>query len=225
MTSSPKPLGRTRLSREQRYGDILVAARKVFEEKGYEDTTIAEIAHSIGVVDSTVIHYFGSKRSLMDSVIESFYREITSEMEQGVAAVEGTRNRLFFIIRQHLSLLFRESRLCAVIIDESRDSGKELRQTIREMNRRYTGVVTSVVLDCQAAGEIPESVSPMLVRNVVFGAMEHYLWDILRGAVKDDATAIARQLTDLVLGGICQAPAAGEQEIRQAIMKLNKLIE
>ena len=47
---------------------IIEAARKIFATKGYEDTTIAEIAEAAGIAVGTVYLYFGNKRDIYTSV-------------------------------------------------------------------------------------------------------------------------------------------------------------
>ncbi len=47
---------------------IIEAARKIFAVKGYEDTTIAEIAEDAGIAVGTVYLYFGNKRDIYTSV-------------------------------------------------------------------------------------------------------------------------------------------------------------
>ena len=47
---------------------ILVAARELFASKGYEDTTIAEIAGAAGVAVGTVYLYFGNKHEILVEV-------------------------------------------------------------------------------------------------------------------------------------------------------------
>ncbi len=47
---------------------IIEAARKIFAMKGYEDTTIAEIAEDAGIAVGTVYLYFGNKRDIYTSV-------------------------------------------------------------------------------------------------------------------------------------------------------------
>jgi len=47
---------------------IIEAARKIFAIKGYEDTTIAEIAEAAGIAVGTVYLYFGNKRDIYTSV-------------------------------------------------------------------------------------------------------------------------------------------------------------
>jgi AcrR family transcriptional regulator len=47
---------------------IIEAARKIFAVKGYEDTTIAEIAEDAGIAVGTVYLYFGNKREIYTSI-------------------------------------------------------------------------------------------------------------------------------------------------------------
>jgi AcrR family transcriptional regulator len=57
------------------YGDLrtrLVAtAWKMFETRGYERTTVEGIIRTLGVSKGAFYHHFGSKRDLLDAVVES----------------------------------------------------------------------------------------------------------------------------------------------------------
>ncbi|MFF4342485.1 TetR family transcriptional regulator [Kitasatospora sp. NPDC001540] len=49
---------------------ILAAARALFSELGYEQTTVRAVAHRAGVDPALVMKYFGSKEGLFDSAAE-----------------------------------------------------------------------------------------------------------------------------------------------------------
>lgn len=224
LTKAKKTNGRTRLSRDRREKEIIAAARSVFESRGYEDATIAEIAEAVGVVEGTVLHYFRSKRALMSKVIENFYQEITGAMENGVDAISGAQNKLRYVAHTHMAFLQDNAELCTVILSESRGSQKELLETVHDFNRRYTNVVVNIIREGKANGEIAEHISPILVRNVVFGAIEHYLWDIVAGNKRESNNEIADQLTRLVFNGVIESPDSSKGEINHLILKLNKLM-
>ncbi|HJB17034.1 MAG TPA: TetR/AcrR family transcriptional regulator [Candidatus Blautia excrementipullorum] len=57
---------------EERKQEIFDAALKLFGEKGYEKTTITDIAKSIGVAQGLCYRYFPSKEVLFDSAIEQY---------------------------------------------------------------------------------------------------------------------------------------------------------
>ncbi|MGB1907673.1 MAG: hypothetical protein ACPHN3_10075, partial [Spongiibacter sp.] len=62
------------------------------------------------------------------------------------------------------------------------------------------------------------------VRNVVFGAIEHYLWDLVSGTRREDIDDISDQLTQLAYSGIVSRPDNISSEVNQLILKLNTLI-
>lgn len=57
---------------EVRKQEILDTALKLFGEKGYEKTSIADIARTIGVAQGLCYRYFPSKEALFDSAIEQY---------------------------------------------------------------------------------------------------------------------------------------------------------
>lgn len=57
---------------EERKQEIFDAALKLFGEKGYEKTTIADIAKTIGVAQGLCYRYFPSKEVLFDSAIDQY---------------------------------------------------------------------------------------------------------------------------------------------------------
>lgn len=56
---------------QQRKKQILEAARKIFMQKGFYNASIDDVAAEIGVVRGTVLHYYKSKKELMEAVLES----------------------------------------------------------------------------------------------------------------------------------------------------------
>lgn len=57
---------------EVRKQEILDSALKLFGEKGYEKTSITDIANAIGVAQGLCYRYFPSKEALFDSAIEQY---------------------------------------------------------------------------------------------------------------------------------------------------------
>ena len=223
-----------RQSRETRVRDILNAAREVFEARGYEKATVAEIASRVGIVEGTVFSYFPSKRVLVLKVMEQFYHQITRQIEEGIQGVNGTRERFYFVIWNHLNIMTQNRALCGVILNESRGIDHELSQQVRLLNRRYTEVVTQITQDGIASGELRPDVSVTLVRNTLFGTLEHHLWSMYQDS-KDTETATldihqtSQQITRLIFGGISSnnqnlTDKSVKGEVSELIKKLNRLL-
>ena len=63
---------------EERKQEILNTALRLFQEKGYEKTSISDIAKDIGVAQGLCYRYFPSKESLFDSVVDQYAEMLTS---------------------------------------------------------------------------------------------------------------------------------------------------
>ncbi len=63
---------------EERRQEILDTAMRLFYEKGYEKTSIADIAKNIGVAQGLCYRYFPSKEALFDSAVERYAEELVS---------------------------------------------------------------------------------------------------------------------------------------------------
>ena len=79
---------------EFRCAEILEAARTVFAGKGFDATTIDEIAHAAGVAKGTIYLYYPSKREIYWAALQAGVDELYAETTRRVAAVESTRDKV-----------------------------------------------------------------------------------------------------------------------------------
>jgi AcrR family transcriptional regulator len=184
---------------ERRVREILSAARDVFAEKGFEKATTAEIAQRLGTSEATVFTYFGSKRELCMEVLKVWYDEIISELEREVPLVHGSRARLNFIIRKHLKHMIEEGTgICALVLSEGRIADQEFMSLIADIKRRYIGPLMSILSSARENGEVRRDVSLRLMRDMVYGSMEHVLWTHIVTGRMPDVELTASQLSDLL---------------------------
>lgn len=183
---------------ERRVQEILRTARGVFAEKGFEKATIAEIAQRLGTSEATVFTYFGSKRELCMEVLKVWYDEIISELERELPLIHGAHARLHFIVRKHLRHMIEEGTgICALVLSEGRNADQEFMNLIADIKRRYIGPLVTVLASARQNGEIRSDLPLCLMRDMVYGSMEHVLWThIVTGRMPDvDLTAI--RLSDM----------------------------
>ncbi|MBI2383689.1 MAG: TetR/AcrR family transcriptional regulator [Gammaproteobacteria bacterium] len=198
-----------RLAREQRFGDILRAARKVFCEKGYDQAAVAEIAARLGVVEGTVYKYFDSKRELLHKVLEHWYEEMLGDYARDLAAVVGARARLRLLVWRHLRSVREHPQLCRLMFREVRAEQDYRGSRVHAMNRRYTQFLIEVLRDGVAAGEFRAEIPHALVRDMIYGGIEHHAWNHLCGRGDLDIDRIADRIAAVVCDGLAaRAPAA-----------------
>jgi AcrR family transcriptional regulator len=193
-----------RLSRERRVSDIMAAARDVFRSKGYEDAPLSEIAERANVVEGSIYRYFDNKRDLLVKVIEDWYESMLADYDQQLSGIHGTRNRLRFMIWRHLMTIHEEPALCNLMFQFLRTGGDYSHTAVFELNRQYTRRTLDIVKEGMAKGELRENADLRLVRDLIYGCVEHRTWAYIRGEGSFDPDATADAIVDLVFGGLQQ---------------------
>lgn len=191
-----------RLSRERRVSDIMAAARSVFREKGYEDAPLSDIAERANVVEGSIYRYFENKRDLLVKVIEDWYESMLADYDQQLSGIRGTRNRLRFMIWRHLKTIHEEPALCNLMFQFLRTGNDYSHTAVYDLNRQYTRRTLDIVKEGIDADELRNDVPLRLVRDMIYGCIEHRTWAYLRGEGEFDPDATADAIVDLVLSGL-----------------------
>ena len=200
---------------EQRVRDILRVGREVFAERGYERATTTEIAQRLGVSEATVFTYFRGKRELCMRVIQDWYDEIIAAIEAGLPREASVREQLEFVVLTHLRLfLIQGTGLCALVLSEGRTKGQDLGEGFVELQRRYTAPLMDLLARGQEAGDVRRDIPLRLLRSLVFGPMEHMLWEVVITGRQIDVEASARDLVALLWPAL-QAPDQELQRLRR----------
>jgi hypothetical protein len=125
------------------------------------------------------------------------------------------RQQFAFIVRMHLRLmLVNGTGLCALVLSEGRSRQHELSEALVDLHRRYTAPLMRVLSEGQETGQIRTDVPLRLLRSMVFGPMEHVLWDATLVNRRIDIDATADRLID-VLWSALQPPDASLAALRQ----------
>jgi AcrR family transcriptional regulator len=216
---------------QQRVKDILQAGRDVFAEKGYDAATSAEIAQRAGISEATVFSYFSGKRELCARVIADWYDEIIDAFETGLPRDGSVRQQFAFIVRTHLRLmLVNGTGLCSLVLSEGRTKQHDLSDTLTELQRRYTAPLMNVLARGQELGHVRADLSLRLMRSLVFGPMEHVLWDATLAKRRLSQTQIdntANELVDVLWAALQppEANAAALAQFRQDVEEASRRYE
>ena len=215
---------------ERRVEDILTAARDVFTQKGYQEALISEIAERAGIVEGSIYRFFANKRDLLIKTVERWYEDLLVHDEELFAGVKGTRNRIRFIVYHHLATIRREPALSRLVFEELRPDPGYRAMRLFQLNQAYTQRIVEVVKTATSAGEFNDDISPSLVRDMIYGAVEHRTCAFLRDEGDFDIETTADGITELVYRGLAKSAAKDPVEswasrLERAVAKLEARLE
>lgn len=211
---------------------ILDAARRLFAERGYDATSVAGIAEQVGVVEGAVYRHFPSKRDLLNRVIRSFYEPLIESARSGIADIASPREQMRFLIRHQLRAMVHDTRMCRLIISEARAFDDYHESEVADLSRRYTSLLTTAFRSGVEQGEFRRDLPPDLVRDVVYGSIEHLTWSAVSGREGADAidpAVTADQLMSVLCRGVDERTGAegntgdGERDASSLAADLRRL--
>lgn len=213
----------TRLSQDQRVSDILAAASQEIATKGFENVTMAEIAERANIVEGTVYRYFKNKDELLLRVAEEWftlnYRDLID-----VSGVNGTYNKLRYLIWHALKTIAAGPELSRYVLTEVRPRANYKDTRMFEINREYTLQMRDIFATAIAAGEFKPGVPERVLRDMVFGTIEHSTWRYLRGEGEIDVEELTDEITLVVYRGMAAEPL-GDERLSSVVVRLEAVAD
>lgn len=200
MTTTPSKKA-ARLNPEERIADILVAARTLLSERGYENLLTTDVASQCGVSEATIYRYFPTKRDLLVKVAEDWFTEILA-VEPELAKQGDVYHQLRYFIRSSLSIVRKEPWLTRYVLLELRSDPSYRSSQIYALNQRFTSSVVNLVNDAVRKGVFRAGVSAQLVRDMIFGCIEHRTWSYLRGGSDFSVEEAADTIATIIYRGL-----------------------
>ncbi|GLZ48150.1 hypothetical protein Acsp06_43350 [Actinomycetospora sp. NBRC 106375] len=197
----------TRLRPDERTAELVSAARELLGEVGYERFLPAEVARRCGVSEATVYRYFPTRHALLVRVAQQWFDEILDALDPGVVVHDGTEEQLRYVVRYAVEVVRREPTLTRYILNELRPDPEFRATSIFRSNRRFTGIVSQVLRDAVARGDLRDDVGIDLLRDMVFGGIEHQAWAYLRGEGEFSTDRTTDGITTVIYRGMAAHPS------------------
>lgn len=193
---------RRRLSKEVREAELLEAAAQMFREKGYHETATSEIAERAGVVEGTIYRYFATKRELLVKVVERAYEDSIADFEVQLQGIKGTWNRLRYLIWRHLKTISDDPQLARLVTYEIKADPEYRKMQVFLLNRAYTRRTVEIIEQAIRSGEFVADVPIPIIRDMIYGCIDHHTWSYVRGEGVFDVNSTADHITHLVYRGL-----------------------
>jgi AcrR family transcriptional regulator len=180
---------------------FLAAAKEVFEEKGYVDARIADIAERAGVSHGLVYHYFESKQDVFRELATATDQELIDTMEVILdrSSSATLEERLHEAIRLNFERYRRDARLMTVMEEVSRyDDDVNAART--KLRRDEYARLTRAIERLQQRGLADRRLDPTIAATAM-GAMAFRFAEswFVKGDLDCDFDRGVDQFTTLVL--------------------------
>ncbi len=182
--------------------EILRTAARLFQQRGYDATSMNDVAAALKLSKGGLYHHFQSKDEILFEIM-NHAMEITEERVLAPArAVADPEARLRALIRLHIEVVLSpRDREITVMLHENHPLPPALRKRINTRKKDYVHFVEGLIAEVQRARHGKSSVSPRAAAFALLGMINWiYQWYKPEGNLQ--AHNLVPQFTELMFGGI-----------------------
>ena len=194
--------------------EILRTAARLFQQRGYDATSMNDVAAALKLSKGGLYHHFQSKDEILFEIM-NHAMEITQErVLDPVRSLAGPEERLRALIRLHIEVVLSpRDREITVMLHENHPLPPALRKRINARKKEYIHFVESLIADvqreaqkeaqkeAQRAWATKGAVSPRAAAFALLGMINRiYQWYKPEGDLQTHN--LVPQFTELVFGGI-----------------------
>lgn len=185
---------------------LVAAAKEVFEESGFGDAKIADIAKRAGLSShGAFYHYFESKEAVFAEVAEELDELLGEPMQSVILAPEqeaDPRKRLVTALRQHLERYQEEARIMGLIEQVARQDEGVAAVRFKHTTQHRDDIARSV-RHLQRVGAADPSLDPVIAAAALGAMSERFaeMW-LVQGFLECDLDTAAETLAALIVNAL-----------------------
>ena len=146
---------------------LLRVAVAVFNERGYDGTSMEDLAARLGISKSAIYHHVSSKTELLRLAVDRALDALVAVVSQpqGDTAVD----RLESVLRGSVRVLVAELPFVTLLLRVRGNTDAERRALTRR--RELDHMLTALVQDAVAEGSLRPDIDPALTARLLFGTV------------------------------------------------------
>jgi AcrR family transcriptional regulator len=169
---------------------VLRAAIDLFNRKGYDATSIGDVADELGVTKSAVYHHVPSKEHLLSEALDEALVELEAAVSAAAGADGSAYERLRDVVRHSVAVLVEHQPAVTLLLRVHGNSETEKAALARR--RRIDADLAVLVARAAEEGALRPDVDPELVSRLLFGMVNSLVeWYRPAGPVTADQVADA----------------------------------
>ncbi len=151
-------------------GKLLVAAAKLFRQKGYEKTTVRDLAAALGIQSGSLFYHYKSKEAILKAVMQDTIVYTTEKLIQALQPFTKPRERLLALITAELDSINGDTEeAMAVLVFEWQALSPESQAELLTLRQNYENLWLQTLQQAKDDGII--TTEPALTRRLLVGSL------------------------------------------------------
>ncbi|WP_436376766.1 TetR/AcrR family transcriptional regulator [Cytobacillus sp. BC1816] len=175
---------------------------RLFDQKGFSETSIQDIVDSIGVTKGTFYYYFSSKEELLMDIHLRYIDDMLANQHEILAdASKSCKDKLFAIVQMLLRNIKTQGASAKVFFREMRNLSDESLSEIIPKRDEFRLNIEKLIEDGKQNGEFRTNLNSPIIAFGILGVTNwSYQWFNPDGSISDQE--VAEIFTEMILKGI-----------------------
>lgn len=199
-----------------RRAEICRTAAALFRDRGFDATSVSDVARALGLTKAGLYHYFESKEALLFEIMSYGLDRVRDEVVVPVRAVRDPEERLHQIVMRHACLATQGRGAVTHLGDEIRALPPASRRQLEERMRKYVNLVRDTLVELKASGRLRDVDPSVAAFNLIGMILWLPRWFRQDGRLSQQQ--VAKEIAKLALGGLLR-PAAPRRTTRPRRIK------
>ena len=209
MTSIQKP---PTVSDDHRSKTIYRQAAQVIYKKGFDATSMGDIANAVDLTKGGLYYYIKGKRSLLFAIMDYAMEQLETEVMAPAAEEQDPELRLAALVSGHIRLVVQDPSAMTILVTEDEGLKDEHRAVVAERRNDYPEMLRECIEQVLAKRNPRPSVDSTVAAYSLLG-MIHSVVRWYKTESRLSVDQVVEQLTNLALYGIIPLPAAADAKI------------
>lgn len=166
----PKGIPLTADEVDRRRHQVFAASMHLFLQKGFQETSMQEIAAVSGMGKSTLYDYFKSKDEILLSVVEDGIYDLTEQAKQIASQDLPAAEKIHQVMHAHLEYLLENKEFYNRMIYEVQRLGPESQRRIQIRRHTFQDLLCSLVEEATREGSF-RPVNPLLAARTILAIL------------------------------------------------------
>lgn len=127
---------------------IRKAAAKLFNEKGFLETSIADIASAVKMSKGGIFHYFPTKSEILYFILSTYMDLVLRSLEEDLKNIEEGLSRIEFIISRHIKIYNQNIAEGKLLLHEAHNLPLKYFKVVAEIEKTYFKIIANLLSDC-----------------------------------------------------------------------------
>lgn len=179
---------------------------RLFEKKGYSETSIQDIVDALGVTKGTFYYYFSSKEELLMNIHQEYINHIL-KIQENILADESKNyhTKLFEVVYMLISSIKTHGASAQIFFREMNNLSEESLSQIIPKRDKFRFNIEKIIQEGIRNGEFRADLNPSIVTLGILGMTNwSYKWFNPNGNLSDKE--VSEIFVEMILNGIQKDP-------------------